>query len=85
MPSQAVWNQWLGNLAFYTINFAVLCLGWVVYQRHLSPLAGVPGPFWASISRLWYLRRITAKDMHRYTKALHMKYGRCMLHLLDVC
>ena len=67
-----------GKVAFYPAVGAVCCVAWILYQRFWSPLAGIPGPFWASVSRLWYLYRISAKDMHRYTKALHKKYG--MLH-----
>jgi hypothetical protein len=65
----------LSNPLFYPITIVVLVVGWVVYQRILSPYAGIPGPFWASITRLWYLQRINAEDMHRYTKMLHKQYG----------
>ncbi|KAF4534195.1 Pisatin demethylase [Lasiodiplodia theobromae] len=58
-----------------SVSLAAFCLGWIVYQRFLSPLSQIPGPFWASISRLWYLRKINAEDMHRYTKKLHDRYG----------
>lgn len=63
------------NLTFCAGLLVAFCVGWVVYQRLFSPLAKIPGPFWASISRLWYLQRINAEDMHRYTKKLHEKYG----------
>ena len=53
----------------------LLQISWIVYQRVFSPLARIPGPFWASVSRLWYVRRTAAGDMHKYTKALHEKYG----------
>lgn len=59
-----------------SVSLVAFCFGWIVYQRFLSPLAQIPGPFWASISRLWYLRKINAEDMHRYTKRLHDRYGR---------
>ncbi|GME65169.1 Pisatin demethylase [Neofusicoccum parvum] len=63
------------NPTLYVFSFVVFCVGWIVYQRCFSPLARIPGPFWASISRLWYLQRINAEDMHRYTKWLHEQYG----------
>lgn len=65
----------------YPIAFAVFSIGWVIYQRWLSPLADVPGPFWASISRAWYFRRAVAEDMHRCTKELHKKYGKLSILL----
>lgn len=64
------------NLTFCALLFPAVCIGWVFYQRLISPLAKIPGPFWASISRLWYLQRINAEDMHRHTKKLHDQYGR---------
>ena len=48
---------------------------WIVYTRTLHPLASVPGPFWASITRLWYMYRIYVGDMHHVQRALHEKYG----------
>ncbi|KAL2013538.1 hypothetical protein VTN00DRAFT_1063 [Thermoascus crustaceus] len=62
-------------LATTPVAFLSFLLGWVVYQRFLSPYAGIPGPFWASISRFWYLQRIRAGDMHRVTKELHRIHG----------
>lgn len=48
---------------------------WVVYTRTLHPLASVPGPFWASISRLWYMYRVYVGDMHTVQRQLHEQYG----------
>ncbi|KAH6683345.1 cytochrome P450 oxidoreductase [Halenospora varia] len=60
---------------YYPLGFGIFCVVWVIYQRFFSPLADVPGPFWASITRFWYFNRAAAEDMHRYTKELHKKYG----------
>jgi hypothetical protein len=65
----------LSNPLFDAAALVLAAVGWVVYQRVFSPYAGIPGPFWASITRFWYLRRINAEDFHRYTKELHKKYG----------
>jgi hypothetical protein len=65
----------LKDPAYYALGFVIFCIIWVVYQRFFSPLADVPGPFWASITRFWYFNRAAAEDMHRYTKDLHKKYG----------
>lgn len=67
----------LSNPLFYPIALAASAVGWVVHQRVYSPYAAIPGPFWASITRFWYLQRINAKDMHRCTKELHEKHGIC--------
>jgi hypothetical protein len=48
---------------------------WIVYARTLHPLASVPGPFWASTSRLWYMYRIYVGDMHTVQRRLHEQYG----------
>jgi hypothetical protein len=67
----------LTNPLFYPIAIVVSAVGWVVYQRFYSPYAGIPGPFWASITRLWYLNRINDQEdlMHQHTKKLHKIYG----------
>jgi cytochrome P450 len=48
---------------------------WIIYCRTLHPLAKVPGPFFASFTRLWYMYRIYAADMDRAQRALHKKHG----------
>jgi hypothetical protein len=70
----------LSNPLFYPIAFVISVTGWVVYQRVFSPYAKIPGPFWASITRFWYLNRIIEEDMHQYTKQLHKKYGMSRHH-----
>ncbi|KAH4222840.1 hypothetical protein HBH64_162310 [Parastagonospora nodorum] len=48
---------------------------WIVYARTLHPLASVPGPFLASISRTWYMYRIYVGDMHHVQRRMHDRYG----------
>jgi hypothetical protein len=48
---------------------------WMIYSLTLHPLASVPGPFRASISRLWYMYRIYVGDMHDVQRRLHEQYG----------
>lgn len=48
---------------------------WILYCFTWHPLANVPGPFWASITRLWYMYRLYAGDMDQVQRALHKKYG----------
>lgn len=54
--------------------FGILVL-YVVYQRFFHPLAKVPGPFWASLTRLWITKHSWDGDMHRVMIDLHDKHG----------
>ena len=40
--------QWALPLGLITVAFS-----YILYQRYFHPLAFIPGPFWASLSRLW--------------------------------
>ncbi|GAB7338673.1 hypothetical protein MBLNU457_5399t3 [Dothideomycetes sp. NU457] len=57
------------------ISLPVLLVSYVVYQRFFHPLAKVPGPYWASITRLWMIKHSRDGDMHRTMIALHEKHG----------
>ena len=50
-------------------------LGWIVYVRSFHPLKHIPGPFWASVSRLWMVHRIRQGDMEVVQRRLHEQYG----------
>jgi hypothetical protein len=56
--------------------FVTACLSaYIIYQRFFHPLASVPGPFWASLTRLWITKHSWDGDMHRTMIALHEKHG----------
>jgi hypothetical protein len=59
----------------YFVPFAAF-LAYVVYIRLFSPLAGIPGPFSASLSRLWLIQHSLRGDMHRVTIDLHKRHGK---------
>ncbi|KAI4718502.1 cytochrome P450 [Aureobasidium sp. EXF-10727] len=59
-------------LAFF---FTACLSAYIVYQRFFHPLASVPGPFWASLTRLWITKHSWDGDMHRTMIALHEKHG----------
>lgn len=40
-----------------------------------SPTRGVPGPFWARLTRLWYFKRVALGQFERENIDLHRKYG----------
>ncbi|KAL6706195.1 hypothetical protein ACN47E_005930 [Coniothyrium glycines] len=67
----------LSTLLFVGIPVSIVLywVVWIVYARTIHPLASVPGPFWASTSRIWYMYRIYAGDMHHVQRQLHEKYG----------
>ncbi|KAK5044698.1 hypothetical protein LTR84_010590 [Exophiala bonariae] len=48
---------------------------WIFYARTLHPLAKIPGPFWASVTRGWIVWRTYQGDMDHTQRALHQKYG----------
>jgi len=71
-------NGLIANLSLpllVAISLPVLFLSYVVYQRSFHPLANVPGPYWASITRLWMVKHSIDGDMHRTMIALHEKHG----------
>jgi hypothetical protein len=41
----------------------------------LSPLAGIPGPFWAPYSRFWLAYHAKKGDMHLIMRKVHERYG----------
>ncbi|KAG4411863.1 hypothetical protein IFR04_015003 [Cadophora malorum] len=55
--------------------FAFYLLGVAVYNRYFHPLKDFPGPFWASITSLWYYRAIITSDYKSYQLEIHRKYG----------
>jgi len=68
---------WLSSaLPLYVVLLSVVTtISWIVYQRLLSPLARIPGPFFASVTRLWLIRRATEGKMNRVMLKLHAQHG----------
>ena len=58
----------LGSIALY-------CCSWAVYARYLHPFHDIPGPFLASISRLWMGASVLSGRAEHTQRALHQKYG----------
>lgn len=57
------------------VLLVIIPLTWIVYQRFFHPLASVPGPFIASLSRLWMTKHSWDGDMNITMIALHKRYG----------
>lgn len=60
------------NIVTAVLVLLVTTLAW---RRYLSPLSGVPGPFWASVTRLWYVKLIIDGDQNVQLSRLHRKHG----------
>ncbi|RMZ80495.1 hypothetical protein DV736_g6662, partial [Chaetothyriales sp. CBS 134916] len=48
---------------------------WIIYARKFHPLAGIPGPWLASVSRLWVILKLHGGDMDIQQRQLHKTYG----------
>ncbi|KAK7710787.1 hypothetical protein SLS64_005692 [Diaporthe eres] len=53
----------------------VLLVTVIIYRRHFSPLKDIPGPFWASFSRLWHIRITLDGNQNEQLTQAHEKYG----------
>lgn len=60
-------------------SMAVLCvialISLAVYRRCFSPISDVPGPFWASVTRIWFLTQVLGGHQNVCISKLHEKYG----------
>lgn len=61
------------------LGFIVGLLSWLfgvaIYRRFFSALSDIPGPFWASFSRLWHLSITIQGNQNEQLAAAHEKYG----------
>jgi len=69
----------LGGLLFDPMFLVGLLIAlsacYTIYQLYFHPLASIPGPFWAKLSRLWMTKHSWDGDMSVTMIALHQKYG----------
>lgn len=47
----------------------------VIRRRFFSPIRSIPGPFWASISRLWHLKQVASGKQNLRLIEQHDKHG----------
>ncbi len=64
-----------GFSAFIWPLAAISLISYVIYERFFSPLAGIPGPFWASLSKLWLVYKYNGFNYHKTAMKLHGTYG----------
>lgn len=59
----------------FIIELALLVFAIAVHRRYFSNLSDIPGPFWASVTRLWHVWIILEGKQNVRLKALHRKHG----------
>lgn len=67
----------LGRVNLQSVTIGVLIgLGSVfIWRLFLSPIANVPGPTWASLTRLWHMYQIWTGHQNLKILELHEKHG----------
>jgi hypothetical protein len=58
-------------VSYYVVGFAYQ----IVYYRFFHPLSKFPGPFWASVTRLWTAYHSLNEDESSVLYEAHQKYG----------
>ena len=58
-----------------SISIFVLGALYVIYTRDFTPLRSIPGPFLASISKLWIFNQQRGYQRQKVDINLHKKYG----------
>ena len=67
----------IGSLAWcFLVYILYEIVAQIIYYRYFHPLRGFPGPFWASVTRLWIGWHCWRQTELETEKALHEKYGR---------
>lgn len=62
------------SLSLLALLLSIL-VGYSLYQCFFSPLANVPGPLLAKITRLWLVRKTIKGNFHRDLVFLHSVHG----------
>ena len=70
-----VTNILLALLLYVVLKFA----DQIIYYRFFHPLSVFPGPFWASVTRLWIAKQNLAETEYLTSYELAKKYGKYTL------
>ena len=65
----------LASSAAKGILVAVLALLYMLYTRYATPLRRIPGPFLASVTKLWVVQQTRSLNRHIVDMELRKKYG----------
>ncbi|KAK4943316.1 hypothetical protein LTR10_017159 [Elasticomyces elasticus] len=65
----------LTNLRHWIVLLPLLAICYSLYIRYATSLRKVPGPFFASFTRLWKLQKTLRGDFEWTNIELHRRYG----------
>lgn len=71
-------DGWLWHLPTIILLLSVLGVLqalWILYCRLFHPFAGIPGPFFASFSRMWIGSAVSSGRAEHLERALHKQHG----------
>ncbi|QDS69217.1 hypothetical protein FKW77_000763 [Venturia effusa] len=73
LPDFPILKSWL---TFYApVSIVVYFILWAIYARTIHPLANIPGPFCASISRIWLMWHAHIGDIDDAQRRFHKRLG----------
>jgi hypothetical protein len=73
-------NITASHVAIALLGLALIRFVVRLYTRLFSqPWKDIPGPFWAKVTRLWYLSKVMKGDFEMLNIELHRKYGLLIL------
>lgn len=73
MDTQTFDLKYWSGLGFTLIVGYTISL--LIWRHYFSPLASIPGPFWASVTRLWHAYHIFEGDHNTEILQLHEQHG----------
>ena len=68
-------NTTLGTVTYLCTGILLIFCVYVVYYRYFHPLAGYPGPTFASFTNLWKVYQLWTLRMPETLSQLHETYG----------
>jgi hypothetical protein len=75
LPFHGLPGLFLQLLPSFLLAAGLALLFQMFYNRYYHPLSLVPGPFWASMTRIWWLLIAGGGKQHEVHMAMHKKYG----------
>lgn len=73
--SRAIFDGYKAANWHVVIALLSIALGILIHRRYFLGLSHVPGPFFASITRLWHAHIIVKGDFHTRLMQLHKQHG----------
>jgi hypothetical protein len=63
-------------LTYFLPALVLYWILWIIYARWFHPCSQFPGPFLASVSRMWLVCQVLRKNVDNEDRELHRKYGK---------